>query len=670
MKHLISLSFILLLLTAACHHTPADSTVSSDMEAYEAFYEKYCDSLSLSPRAMCTLALQARQGTTDSLASYSYLDFASKGLVLSSRMDSARLLNEQVLRYVNSRPATPELASLACTGYNMQGNIYSRVGAIDSAVQSFLQAYEWCMKSMRSALVPDILINLADSYNRLGRLDEGAAWYRRALFLCDSLRLPATQRTPIYYGLAHIYVAMRDFELCDRYYNLAAQAYDQMFPCEKQFYLNNRGSSYYYRDDYRTALTYFHRLVDLAETYPDMVFELNLARLNMGDCYLQLGQADSAAHCMQLCHQFFEKIDMKVALYYLDTQRIALALLRDNLPLAARLMARSVTPPNIDPDLRHIRNRYLQNYYERSGDYARAYHFLLRNRQIDDSVRNERVRLHTADLSLRYQQDSTLLAHRALIQEQQIDMLELRNTKLYWIIGFVALFLISLAVGIYYRKQRALTESRNRRAVSAMRLENLRNRLSPHFIFNVLNQEMHLHPEVEQGQLMQLVKMMRRNLELAEQLSVSLEKELDFVATYVDLNRPSLQPDFHYEVSLSDDVCPETVMVPSMLLQIPVENAIKHALRGKEGEKYLWIKAGRTPEGIELTVTDNGGGYRPQSGNRGTGTGMKVIMQTIQILNARNRDKIDVSVHNVPVPTGDIGCEVRFLLPHQFLYRV
>ena len=106
------------------------------------------------------------------------------------------------------------------------------------------------------------------------------------------------------------------------------------------------------------------------------------------------------------------------------------------------------------------------------------------------------------------------------------------------------------------------------------------------------------------------------------------------------------------------------------MIQIPVENSVKHALRGKEGERNLWITVDRQERGIRIKITDNGGGYRPDSRHRGTGTGMKVIMQTIQILNMKNKEAIDVAVHNVTLPDGEVGCEVTFLLPDKYDYKI
>lgn len=73
-------------------------------------------------------------------------------------------------------------------------------------------------------------------------------------------------------------------------------------------------------------------------------------------------------------------------------------------------------------------------------------------------------------------------------------------------------------------------------------------------------------------------------------MAVTLADELDFVNTYIQLERRTLRNDFIYVEDIASDVDLKTVQVPSMLLQIPVENAIKHALRMKEGQQKLWIR--------------------------------------------------------------------------------
>ena len=658
-----------LVFLGAC--APGDEEdVYTEMRAFEDFSRINGDSVAIVPRKVRLKALQKMEEAKDSLVKYNYLAMTLKTYLITSQLDSAQIVIQQIHDFIERQHSSSQMADLESECFNMKGNIFARVGNMDSAEICFRKAYELRMRGTRIEVVPDILMNLADANNRLGKLDIGAAWYRRALLMCDSLHMASTKKPPIYYGLAQVYVTMRDFEQCDYYYNLAGESYDSMLPYEKYIYLNNRGTSYYYREDYQTAIKYFQKVIDLVEGYDDMSFELNLGRLNLGDCYLQLNMVDLAVKYINECQLFFEEMGVSTALYYIDTQKIELALLQKDFQEARRLLSESVVPPGIDPDMVHIRNKYLQQFYEETGNYKRAYHYLQRNNQLDDSIRNERVRMRTADLTLRYQQDSTLIAHRVLLQEQKNKVLVLRQTQFVVFAVAVVSILTAVFLYLYSKKKRALLLARNHRTVSTLRLENIRNRLSPHFIFNMLNREMAERNVEEKQELSSLVKLMRRNLELAEQLCVTLAEELDFVKTYINLERRSLGPDFHSELKIEKDVQPEQIRIPSMMIQIPVENAVKHALREKEGERNLWVSVCRRGNGICIKITDNGGGYRPDSRNRGTGTGMKVIMQTIQILNNKNKEAIDVLVHNVSLQSGEMGCEVTFWLPDNYDYRI
>lgn len=660
------LGFVLL---GAC--APGDKEdVYTEMRAFEDFSHINGDSVAIVPRKVRLKAFQKMEEAKDSLVKYNYLAMTLKTYLITSQLDSAQIVIQQIHDFIERQHSSSQMADLESECFNMKGNIFARVGNMDSAEICFRKAYELRMRGTRIEVVPDILMNLADANNRLGKLDIGAAWYRRALLMCDSLHIASTKKPPIYYGLAQVYVTMRDFEQCDYYYNLAGESYDSMLPYEKYIYLNNRGTSYYYREDYQTAIKYFQKVIDLVEGYADMSFELNLGRLNLGDCYLQLNKVDLAVKYINECQLFFEGMGVSTALYYIDTQKIELALLQKDFQEARRLLSESVVPPGIDPDMVHIRNKYLQQFYEETGNYKRAYHYLQRNNQLDDSIRNERVRMRTADLTLRYQQDSTLIAHRILLQEQKNKVLVLRQTQFVVFAVAVVSILTAVFLYLYSKKKRALLLARNHRTVSTLRLENIRNRLSPHFIFNVLNREMVERNVEEKQELSSLVKLMRRNLELVEQLCVTLAEELDFVKTYINLERRSLGPDFHSELKIEKDVQPEQIRIPSVMIQIPVENAVKHALREKEGERNLWVSVCRRGNGICIKITDNGGGYRPDSRNRGTGTGMKVIMQTIQILNNKNKEAIDVSVHNVSLQSGEMGCEVTFWLPDNYDYGI
>lgn len=283
------------------------------------------------------------------------------------------------------------------------------------------------------------------------------------------------------------------------------------------------------------------------------------------------------------------------------------------------------------------------------------------------------IKMRAAEIELKYTQDSTLMKKEISIREKENQVLQLHQL-MYGIVGECFLLIAVVSAVILYRKrQRDREQWRMQNAMTSLRLENVRNRISPHFIFNVLNREMNLHKGDKESQnLIGLTKLIRRNLELTDCLAVSLADELDFVDTYVKLERQSLGSEFEYRLDLAEQLDLQEMKVPSMLLQIPVENAIKHGLRLKEGKRLLLIQVHKLENNqVEIVICDNGGGYRKTSVSYGTGTGMKVITQTIQLLNMYNSRPILMKINNVLIgEEKEMGCEVRFVVPLDYSYQL
>jgi two-component sensor histidine kinase len=323
----------------------------------------------------------------------------------------------------------------------------------------------------------------------------------------------------------------------------------------------------------------------------------------------------------------------------------------------------------IEKDMISIRNTFLQDYYAKVGDFKHAYQYLLKNTALAKSIETERVRGRIAELDLRYKQDTTILRRDKLFQEQSNKIEHLRLTKYIWLM--VSLFVIFIAafVYIYMRKQRYLLQTRHINHVVKLRMQNIRNRVSPHFIFNVLNTEVASLKDKESGaRLHELAKLLRNSLELSESINTTLDRELDFVKTYIDLEQRDLGDSFILQWKMDDHLIYKNVLVPAMIVQIPVENAIKHALRGKEGKKTLLVSVTKNAGSIHIVIQDNGAGYKPgQSVHKGTGTGLKVIYQTIALLNEKNTSQIDFRISNIENQV-TTGTRVDISIPENYSY--
>ena len=171
------------------------------------------------------------------------------------------------------------------------------------------------------------------------------------------------------------------------------------------------------------------------------------------------------------------------------------------------------------------------------------------------------------------------------------------------------------------------------------------------------------------SELSGLVKLLRQSLEMTEQISISLTKELAFIKEYLILEKNKLGEDFRLNLDIDERVNTDLVFLPAMIIQIPVENAIKHALRAKEGEKLLQIAISAVDNCTKISIQDNGAGYHPGATHspNSTGTGLKVLYQTIQLLNTKNTNKISYAIENINEPNTS-GTRVNIIIPLQYSF--
>lgn len=618
-----------------------------------------------------SLLRNAMRQAQDSMSYYRLMGLYGKTFFISSDFDSILYYNRPVKEYDKRAAACPRWNDVLSDVYNIEGNVWMQLNQPDSAVAYYEKSYAYRLKGDKAHLLSDICMNLADAHLHRGELAHTASYYRRALFICDSLHLSEHSKFPVYCGLGQTYMDLRDFDLSNHYYELAGQFFDEMTVSEKWVYLNNRGNHYYYKKDYQEAQVYMRQAAELIADYPQMVFESNLSKVNLGDLYLLTNRLDSAENNLNEGYRYFSEIKNNSAMHYIETLMIELSLKKGNIARAREMIARTASTGHVDANMLTIRNQYLQHYYEKAGDYRNAYEYLKRDYQLNDSIRSERIRTRVAELDMRYRQDTIVLRKEMQIQRQAGEVRVLKLSMYIWVLVCLLLAAGTVVIIWYMRKKREFLRERFFQQINRVRMENLRGRISPHFTFNVLGREINQFNGSEEvkNNLMELVKYLRRSLELTEKLSVSLQDELDFVQSYIRLESGRVGEDFTVSVVVEEGLDAKSIMIPSMIVQIPVENAIKHGLAGKDDEKELTIRISREGKGVRIVICDNGRGYLPQvaSSTRGTGTGLKVLYQTIQLLNTKNKnEKIRFNIDNRN--DGQTGTQVSVFIPFHFSY--
>jgi len=168
------------------------------------------------------------------------------------------------------------------------------------------------------------------------------------------------------------------------------------------------------------------------------------------------------------------------------------------------------------------------------------------------------------------------------------------------------------------------------------RLQTLRMQVNPHFLFNTLHAVSSLverDPRGVRRMIARLSELLRYTMERAGEQEVSLHEELLFLEGYLEIQQIRFQDRLEVEEDIAPDVL--DALVPSLILQPLVENAIKHGVSRIEEMGRIEIKAWREDETLCLSVRDNGPGLVETSGDgerTSEGVGLRNTRERLQSL--------------------------------------
>ena len=538
---------------------------------------------------------------------------------------------------------------------NLQGVLLQAVGKREPARTYYIKAYRELMKQDHHNDAIDICINIADASRQLGKLADASSWYRRANFLADSLNLHEAQNS-ILAGLGQVYNDLRNYQLAHFYFRKAERQYPPRNPKDAHFFYNSWGNVYSSQEKPAEALKCFLK-AQKATLQMGQPFMTAVVDANLGQTYLELNRLDSAQkYLANTTKFFFVQPDMQNDLqFYIDGLNAALALKQNRLDKASAILSKPYDLSKMSPNYLYLYHKGWADLYERKGQFSKALQYQKLMKQYDDSLRNATMVSNVQENELRFKQDTAIVRRDLILQSTQAEAKSSRLILLL-VIGLLVVGVLALVVFYRYKSLRHKHQHREEmNRMMALKMENVRNRFSPHFVFNVLNIFISNLPKgVNVKPLRLLIQVLRANLLTCDQVAVSLEDELQMVMSYSSLRHetnpllPMPRFDIAKEVNMS-------LMLPSMILQIPVENALKHAFVGmeKSGEKPLldvkaWIEDGM----LRIDVIDNGCGgvgavaavagmgTRKTNAAASTGTGLRILNSTIEMLNAGNARKL------------------------------
>lgn len=194
-------------------------------------------------------------------------------------------------------------------------------------------------------------------------------------------------------------------------------------------------------------------------------------------------------------------------------------------------------------------------------------------------------------------------------------------------------------------KQRELRTSQLEAMLAQTRLQMLSMQLQPHFLFNTLNtiaELVHQQPEAAERMIGGLSHLLRETLHAGLVERVPIEHELSLLDRYIDIQRARFGDRLHVSSSIAPDAA--GALVPSLLLQPLVENAIKHGIGTRAGNGRIEISARRSAGALILEVIDDGRGMGAMPIKEGVGLGncrsrLSALYGDTATLTIANRDR-------------------------------
>lgn len=204
--------------------------------------------------------------------------------------------------------------------------------------------------------------------------------------------------------------------------------------------------------------------------------------------------------------------------------------------------------------------------------------------------------------------------------------------------------------------ERAIAEARLAQSLAAARLESLQAQIQPHFLFNTLNTLAVLARKGDGAAvdraLVDLGDLLRASFDGASRQEIPLREELDFLERYLGLQRLRFPGRLEVEWRVTEES--KEALVPALLVQPLVENAIEHGLTTLQGGR-ITVTAVRDGAMLEIVVTDDGPGFGG-GGVEGSGIGLANTRERLALLHGSRGTLV----------VGDAaggGGEVRMRLP-------
>lgn len=247
--------------------------------------------------------------------------------------------------------------------------------------------------------------------------------------------------------------------------------------------------------------------------------------------------------------------------------------------------------------------------------------------------------------------------------------------KKWWFIGGILLLIFIIIYGLINRKTNKIKATAQiEKNIAELELKALRAQMNPHFIFNIMNniQNFVINQNTNKAiaLLGEFADLIRNILDISSDKTIVLSKEVHFLTTYINLDLTQYPEKYTYNFNFSDNIDQDNILLPPMLIQPFVENAILHGLMHKTEHGTLNLTFTQTNNTLICEIEDNGVGREKSktiAGHKKThdSKALNISNERIKQFNTiHNSDLYDIQIIDLKNSNNEaIGTKVIVKLP-------
>jgi hypothetical protein len=246
---------------------------------------------------------------------------------------------------------------------------------------------------------------------------------------------------------------------------------------------------------------------------------------------------------------------------------------------------------------------------------------------------------------------------------------EMLLTRILFVLLFLTLVFLVFRLIL---KATQMREEEKRQLLQAEK-RSLLSQMNPHFIFNSLNSIQHFIVQNDQVQansyLTNFSGLIRRILDNSKKNLIPLHEEISSLSLYLSMEKLRFENGFNYQIIKDNRIDYSETMIPPMLIQPFVENAIWHGLMPLKSNGSLLISFGHHGDYFQCRIEDNGIGRNKAALIKGTkeshiSSGIQNVEERIELLNKTNKNPILLKITDLRRPDGSAsGTLVEIMIP-------